>query len=343
MKDYKLIGIDLAKKKFHFAAINSKNEVINKGIIYREELEEALSSRFVPNSTFAFEACAGCHYLAQKLKKIGHKAKNIKTKNMKPYAKTKQKNDINDAIAICKTAIDPELMKIRAKSKKEQEVSYLHKSRQNTIKMRIKRSNALITSLLEFGYMVNCKKAEFAKKSKEFIEEAFNLDFIGEEVYEQMILDAEEISELIAREKTLNQKLIILNKASESAQILSTIPGIGPINASILSIKPVGSYKYAKDFAASLGLVPKQNTTGGNIKLGSITKQGDRYARTMLIQAARSLVMRSNKEKSPNCALYQFISRLKGKQKAFNVTCVAVANKLARIAYACMIKREVYS
>lgn len=97
------------------------------------------------------------------------------------------------------------------------------------------------------------------------------------------------------------------------------------------------SYATSRDFAASLGLVPKQSTTGGNIRLGRITKQGDRYARTMLIQAGRSIVMRSYKENTPKDEIYKFVDRLKRKGKKFNVICVAVANKLARIAYACVI------
>ena len=134
-----------------------------------------------------------------------------------------------------------------------------------------------------------------------------------------------------------------MNKDSEIATKLETIPGIGPINASILSNKPVKIYSSAKDFAASLGLVPKQSTTGGNIKLGSITKQGDRYARTMLIQGARSIVMRSYKCNAPtNDAIYQLAARLLNKGKSFNVTCVAVANKLARVAYACSINKVKY-
>jgi transposase len=102
-------------------------------------------------------------------------------------------------------------------------------------------------------------------------------------------------------------------------------------------------YKTAKDFAASLGLVPKQNTTGGTIRLGSITKQGDRYARTMLIQGARAVVMRTYKPNVPQDRLYQFAQKLKNMGKPFNVICVAVANKLARIAYACVMKKENYN
>jgi transposase len=101
-------------------------------------------------------------------------------------------------------------------------------------------------------------------------------------------------------------------------------------------------YKEARDFSASLGLVPRQNTTGGIIRLGSITKQGDRYARTMLIQAARSIVMRTYKPNVPHEDLYLFAENLKLAGKPYNVICVAVANKLARIAHACITKGIAY-
>lgn len=157
-----------------------------------------------------------------------------------------------------------------------------------------------------------------------------------------MFLDCEEIKQLITREQNLEKEISTKNQASEKAKILSTIPGIGPINASILSIKEVNLYSSAKDFAASLGIVPKQNTTGGKIILGRITKQGDRYARTMLIQTGRSLLMRSYKTNQISGALSEFIERLKEKGKSFNVIAVAIANKLARIAYACLVKNRNY-
>ncbi len=234
-------------------------------------------------------------------------------------------------------------MHVQAKSKNQQEISYLHKVRQNLIQQRIQRSNSLLTSLQEFGYVVTCGKAKFAKDCQYFINMAFEEGFISEVVYTQMLVYAREISHLIGREKKLDQELGQKNKLSFNAQILETIPGIGPINASILSNKSMLYYDSAKDFASSLGLVPKQNTTGGVIRLGSITKQGDRYARTMLIQAARSIVMRSYKANVPTDIIYQFIERLKSNGKAFNVICVSVANKLARIAYACIYKKIVYT
>jgi transposase len=343
MSNYRIIGIDLAKAKFHLAAINAKREIVLKKTITRNDFFEQAASLFGNNQTFAFEACGGCHYTAQRLQQMGHEVILLKPKDVKPYAKSRQKNDINDAIAICKAALDSELMHVQPKSIEQQEVSYLHKSRQNLIQQRIQRNNSLMTSLQEFGYIAKCGKSKFAKECKDHITIAKEEGFLTDAVCNQMLLDCEEIGQLISREKNLDKAISQKNKASREAQILETIPGIGPINASILSNKPMKIYKTAKDFAASLGLVPKQNTTGGKIILGGITKQGDRYARTMLIQAARSLVMRSCKINPPQGLLYDFIGRLKAGAKGFNVICVAIANKLARIAYACMTKKETYS
>lgn len=342
MKEYTIIGIDLAKTKFHLAALNAENKVVMKQSISRKDFIEKLGVMFAPKQIFAFEACGGAHNIGQILIAAGHKVIALKPKDVKAYAKSRQKNDINDAIAICKAAQDPDLKHVQLKTKEEQAVAYLHKSRQNVIQQRIQRSNSIMTSLQEFGFVVTCGKAKFAKECEDYVAKACEEGFVTTEVMKEMIEDCEEIKQLIKREKTLDNLIVAKNKVSEKAQLLGLIPGIGPINASILSIKPMASYETARDFAASLGLVPKQNTTGGQIKLGRITKQGDRYARTMLIQAGRSIVMRSYKANPPADALYNFAAKLKKKGKKFNVIAVALANKLARIAYACVTKNIDY-
>ena len=342
MAEYKVIGIDLAKRNFHVVGLDGDHKVTLKKKVSREEFFSGFLPLFTKKQTFAMEACGGCHVAAQKIQEQGHAVILLKPKDVKPYAKSKQKNDINDAIAICKASFDPELMTVQPKTPKQQEISFLHKTRQNVIQQRIQRSNALISSLMEFGFIIECGKARFAKECQDHVKAALKENFIRPIVFDQMILDCKEIAALLEREKSINQMIVQENKDSKEARLLETIPGIGPINASILSIKSMALYKTPKDFAASLGLVPKQSTTGGTIRLGSITKQGDRYARTMLIQAARSLVMPTYKGNVPQGALYQFVARLKENGKHYNVTCVAVANKLARVAYACVTKGIVY-
>jgi transposase len=341
MSDYKVIGLDLAKRKFHLAAINFDGKVILKKALSRNEF----FNEFAPSltkQTFAFEACSGCHNTAQQLIDMGHEVIILKTKDVKPYAKSRQKNDINDSIAICKAACDVNLMRVQYKTKSQQEVDYFHKSRQNTIQQRIQRSNSLMNSLQEFGYIADCGKTLFAKNCVEFIKNALDAKKITLPIYEEMLRDCEEIQALIEREKALDKSIQSSNKSSAKAQILMKIPGIGPINASVLANKTMETYETPRDFAASLGLVPKQSTTGGRISLGGITKQGDRYARTMLIQAGRALVMRVAKDNPPQDEIYKFIERLKKAGKCFNIICVAVANKLARIAYSCVTRNVEY-
>lgn len=342
MQEYKIIGIDLAKTKFHIAAMNNEHQIVFKKAIHRDDFFEQVELSFPQNTVFAFEACGGSHFVAQTLLELGYQVILLKPKDVKAYAKSRQKNDCNDAIAICKAACDPELRHVHPKTKAQQEIAYLHKSRQNTIQQRVQRSNGLLSSLMEFGYLPKCRKATFGKQCRAIIDQAYAEGAIVLLVYSQMLEDVSEIEALYKREQTLDQAIKTTNKASPQACLLETIPGIGPINASILSNKPLTSYASGKEFAASLGLVPKQSTTGGKIQLGSITKQGDRYARTMLIQAGRTLVMRSHKAAVPQDPVYQLIDRLKARGKGFNLICVAVANKLARIVYGCILHGKIY-
>lgn len=335
MEEYKIIGVDLAKTKFHMAGTDATGKIVMRKALRRDEFMKNLWPTYKPGQIFAFEACCGAHYMGQFLRSRGYEAVALRPKDVKAYAKSRQKNDTNDAIAICKATLDPDIRHVHLKSREEQMVSYLHKTRQNVIRQRIQRSNSIMMALQEFGFVFKCGKSAFARHGIGYIEEAREKGYVDIEVYEEMVEDYREIVRLLTREQMLDKKISVLNKRSPVAQLLETIPGIGPINASILSNKAMNFYDTPKDFAASLGLVPKQNTTGGKIVLGRITKQGDRYARTMLIQAARSLVMRSHRGNCPQNALYDFINRLMKKKKKYNVVCVAVANKLARLCYAC--------
>ena len=342
MDNYKIIAIDLAKTIFHICVINTKGERTLQKKLHRDELLGFINKTFPKGLTVAMEACAGCHYWGQQLERLGFKVLLLKTKDVLVYAKSRQKNDNNDALAIAKAALDPELKPVNLKSIAQQTICFLHKTRANTIANRVQKSNSIMSSLMEFGVVPKCSKTTFAKHATEYIKQAFEAKEIPKDIYVLLIKEAEEVKELFSKETMLDKQIKAQNCLSPRAHILESIPGIGPINASILSIQPLESYQTAKDFAASLGLVPKQYTTGGKIQLGSITKQGNRYVRTMLIQGARSIVMRTCKEKIPNGAIFVWAKKLYGR-KGFNVACVAVANKLARLAYACGTKNKSYA
>lgn len=343
MEHYRTIGIDLAKRKFHYAVMSADGDIEEKKKILVEDFFDQIDKNFDKKiDRFAFEACGGANNTAQKLMEKGFEVIMLKPRDVKPYAKSRQKNDMNDAIAICRAACDKTLKRVRPKSRAQQEVAFYHKTRCNCIAQRVRKSNSLMTSLHEFGFIVTCGKSTFAKNCADYIEQAYNENAISKIIYTEMKIHVEQIQALLCEEKRLDKILNMMNKKSPKAMKLRTIPGIGPINASLFSEVPVAFYDTAKDFAASLGLVPKQFTTGDKIVLGGITKQGDRYSRQMLVQAARSLIMRTGKGNVPSDPVYKFILKLKEAGKHSNVIAVAVANKLARIIYGCLTHDQPY-
>jgi transposase len=343
MNHNNVVAIDLATKKFHLVILDKTGKKIASKKLLREDLLPYISEISRDSIIIAMEACGGSNYWSQSFIKLGFAVKLIKTKDVKAYAKSRQKNDLNDALAIAKACFDPELKAVMPKDKKTQEVILLHRLRKNAIKVRIIKTNALMSSLLEFGYLSNLSKGRFGKVAADEITKAYKAGFISKEIANIFTIEAKEISLLYKKELALDHRIIAINSKCEKAKNLLTIPGIGPINASILSCLAMESCRDAKEFAASLGLVPKQSSTGGNIVLGRITKQGNRYARTMLIQGARSVVMRAKSAKNNGEDKLIIWSKKLLKTKAFNKVCVALANKLARIAYSVSVKNRVYN
>lgn len=341
MKNNTITGIDLAKKIMHFVITDQSGKVIKRFKTNREEFLLAISE-LEPDTLIAMEACGSSNYWAQEITAMSYKVRLLKTKDVKIYAKSKQKNDYNDALAVTKAARDPELKTVRAKSKAEQDISLLHKTRQNTIRDRVQKTNSLMSSLFEYGYVTKLSKTKFSRECYSEVEDAYQEKFLNKQAYELLMVECKEITVLCEKERLIDKLIIESNKQSVKAIKLQKIFGIGPINASCLSNAPIESYASQRDFAASLGLVPKQKTSGDEIVLGSITKQGDRYTRTMLVQAGRSIVIRAKKDKNPIDKLLIWTQMKLAEGKPFNLVCVAVANKLARIAYALVMNDTEY-
>ncbi|WP_367363657.1 IS110 family transposase [Candidatus Tisiphia endosymbiont of Nedyus quadrimaculatus] len=342
MKDINILGIDLAKTIFHIVALNKDGEKILAKKLHREEFEDYILTNIPKNSLLVMEACGSCHYWSNKFMESGFTVKLLKPCDVKAFAKTRQKNDTNDALAIARAGKDPELKSVRIKNISQQEISWLHKRRQHIIRQRVQYSNGLMSDLLEFGYYIKMSKSKFAREALNIVEDAKNAGVISERMYKEMKVIAEEIATLLIQESAIDKQLIAINKESETATLLKTIPGIGEINANILSIAAYENYDDCRSFAASLGLVPKQNSTGGKTSLGSITKKGDRYVRTMLIQGARSIAIRAKIQKDPTDHLVLWAKKLLGRM-SFNKAAVAIANKLARIAYVCVTRKCAYA
>ena len=194
----------------------------------------------------------------------------------------------------------------------------------------------------EYGYVTKLSKRKFSNNCLIEVEQAYEDNKISDEVYALFMTESDEIRMLLDKEKNLKKMIVKRNKANPRAKKLIKVLGIGDINASYLSVAPVEGYQTARDFAASLGLVPKQFSSGDKEKLGKITKQGDRYARTMLIHGGRSIVLRAKKVINPTDALTKWAQKKLAEKKPFNVIAVGLANKLARIAYSIIINNAEY-
>lgn len=342
MKDISILGIDLAKTIFHIVALDAEGNKTLAKKLHRDQFSDYILSNIPTSTLIVMEACGSCHFWAQHFNKEGFKVKLLKPLDVKAFARGRQKNDTNDALSIARAGRDPEIKSVRIKNQTEQEISWLHKRRQHIIKQRVRMSNGLISDLLEFGYCVKMPKARFAKVASEILLDAKEEGWISASLYERMQVIADEIAMLLSQEAMIDKEIKALNNESEEATLLKTIPGIGEINANILSIAAFDHYEDCRSFAASLGLVPKQNSTGGKVSLGSITKRGDRYVRTMLIQGGRSIAVRAKIQENPSDSLIKWTKELLGRM-SFNKACVAVANKLARIAYVCVTRKCAYA
>ncbi len=341
MKQNNTLGIDLAKNIMHFVEVNSSGKKISQKKVNRDDLITSLQT-VNKDTLIAMEACSGSNFWARKITEESFKVILVKTKDAKIYAQSKQKNDYNDALAITKAAKDPELKFVKPKSLKEQDISFTHKTRMNTIRDRVQKTNSMISSLHEYGFITKAKKTSFAKTCRTYIEIAYSENYISEEVYKFFLIDCQEIGFLLAKEKIMDKAILEFNKQDKKAQKLQKIIGIGPINASCLSIAPIDNYENPRDFAASLGLVPKQYSSGDKTILGGITKQGDKYARTMLIQGARSIAMRAKKAGVFEDKLTKWARKKFAENKPFNVICVGLANKLARIVHSVIMNNTEY-
>lgn len=328
------IGIDLAKNIFHLVVLDQTGKKTLSKKLTREEFLPFLEAKASPDTLISMEACGTAHYWAQEIEKLGFCVKLFKPRDVKAYLGDKQKNDINDALSIAKIALDPDRRSVAIKTRSQQQVCFLHKRRQQLIEQRIKNTNALRSVLAEFGVYITQTPNIFIKRVCAIVENAhFDKPFL-DSVYRTLTRMAEDIQSLQHQIQCLDKDITTLNKTSECVKKLKSIPGIGELNASILSVCSVASYATDRDFAASLGIVPKQNTTGGHIKLGRITKRGNRYIRTLLIQGGRSVIIQASKNKTKNThERLKAWALLKYDELGFNKAAVAVANKLARIVW----------
>jgi transposase len=333
------VGLDLAKRVFRVHAVDATGSVVIARSITRAKVLKFFEA--LPRGVVAMEACSSAHHWGRQLLALGFAVKLIPPAHVKPYVR-RNKNDAADAAAICEAAERPGQRFVPVRSVENQAELMRHRARDLMVGQRTAALNALRSHLGEIG-IIAAQGVQNAHALKRLARDGF--DDSGEVVVPDCVRLAlaplvRQIDALDAAIEAMDRELEASAKADETATRLMTIPGIGPITASALlaTVQDFGAFSSGREFAAFLGLTPRERSTGGRPRLGRITKMGDRYLRKLLVVGACAALGR---RKGHSDALRRWASDLLERKTAkhkFMLTAVALANKLARIAYALATK-----
>lgn len=324
MQDVTLIGIDLGKHIFHVHGQDKHGRELLRKKFSRKQMMEFFAN--LQPCTVVMEACAGAHYVARQLIGFGHDAKLISPQFVRPFVKT-NKNDYVDAEAICEAASRPSMRFVTPKNEAQQTLSALHRVRESLVHDRTKVRNQIHAFLLEFGISLPIGHAAIRRLPSTLADHELPPRLVA--VLERLHTHFRYLDEQVdAIEKDLTAQLA----DDDLGQRLLTIPGIGPITASVLASEMGDGkqYRCGRDFAAAVGLVPRQHSTGGRSNLMGISKRGDKNLRRLLVQCARTYMLRVEGKSGQ---LADWVRSMLTRRHS-NVVACALANKLARTAWA---------
>jgi transposase len=329
------IGLDLAKNVFQVHGVDE----VGKLTITRQLRRGQLIGFFkkLPPCLVGMEACATAHHWARELIKLGHTVRLMPASYVKAYVK-RSKNDAADAAGICEAVTRPSMRFVPVKTAESQAAIMLHHSRDLLVRQRTQLINALRAHLAEVG-LVAAAGVDGLKSLLAIIREAGETGQLPGPMRQALQPLVDQLAALQAQIGQLERSIHAQHRASDVSRRLETIPGIGVIGATAIAatVSEPGAFKSGREFAAWIGLVPRQHSTGGKQMLGSISKQGDRYLRRLLIVGATAVIRhaRAHPDKHP------WIIKLLAKMPAKKVA-VALANKTARIAWAILAKGGTY-
>lgn len=335
MSEIITIGLDLAKNVFQAHGADCAGRLVLRKKLRREQVLAFFGS--LPPCMVAMEACGGSHFWGREIARLGHEVCLIPPAYVKPLVKRK-KNDAADAEAICEAAQRPSMRFVPVKSEETQGAASDFRVRELLIRQRTQTINALRGHLTEFGQVVPKGSANVARLVT-IIEDPAN--GLPEQAVTTLRVLIDVIAGFDAEISKLDAEIRRRAQENELARRLMTIPGIGPLIATAITVlaPPPGTFRRSRDFAAWLGLVPRQHSTGGKQRLGATTKMGERSLRRLLILGANSVIIKRHVHAAarPGTWLAGMLLR-----KPPMVVRVALANKMARIAWALMAKGEDY-
>lgn len=334
MKKVTTIGLDLAKNVFQVHGVDAEGTAV-----IRERLSRGRMLKFfakLPPCLIGIEACATSHYWARELVALGHDVKLMPAQYVKPYVK-RGKNDAADAEAICEAVTRPTMRFVGIKSPEQQSAMMLHRVRLILNRQRTQLSNAMRAHLAEFGIAAPIGRTGIDRL----------LDVIADPTDARLPADARLCLEMLAAQLRIVKKQILANdrrimasaRETELGRRLMEIPGVGPLLASavVATVPDPSIFRSGRNLAAWIGLVPRQNSSGGKERLGGITKAGHQYLRQMLVVGAMAVVRCAERHRAKRPWLVQLLARRKAK-----VAAVALANKNARMIWAMMASGERY-
>jgi transposase len=328
------IGLDIAKNVFQVHGVDAAERVVIRKQLRRSHVLSFFKA--LPPCLVGMEACATAHYWARELTKLSHQVRLMPAKDVKAYVK-RNKNDAADAEAICEAVRRPTMRFVQFKSAEQQGQLMQHRVRDLLMRQRTQLINALRAHMAELGIV--------AAQGREGIKELLTIVASEEDVrlpvnaHASLVVLAAGIQAVQTMIGSIEKRIIVQHRSNETSKRLETIPGIGVIGATAIAATVVDpkAFRSGRDLAAWIGLVPREDSTGGKQKLGPISKQGDRYLRRILVVGAHAVLKRARQQPQKYPWLTQLLAR-----KPFKVVAVALANKMARTAWALLAKGGTY-
>lgn len=327
------VGVDLAKNVFQLHGVDHKGKAVWKRQLSRAKWLQVLFETVQPGTEIGMEACTGSHHWARVLIAKGYEVKMIPPQFVTPFVKS-NKNDANDAQAICEAMVRPNMYPVSVKTVEQQDIQALHRIRNEIKNHRIAKANQIRGLVAEYGLVAPIQLSSLRSAIPDWLEDASN----GLTMCFRQLLQGlrEDLVVMDQRMAELDQQVAVIAQQNPTAKRLQQLRGVGPLIATAL-VATMGDgtqYRKGRDMAAAIGLTPRQHSSGGKDRLLGISKRGDAYLRCLLVHGARS-AMRTAKDKDDR--LSRWINNLQERRHA-NVAVVAMANKMARMAWVMMTK-----
>jgi transposase len=333
MREITTVGLDLAKNVFQVHGICEAGQVVVRKQLRRGQVLGFFAR--LSRCLIGLEACATAHHWARELIALGHEVRLIPPQYVKAYVK-RNKNDAADAEAICEAVRRPAMRFVPVKTAEQQAVLIMHRARDLLVRQRTMLVNALRGHLAEFG-LVGARGLHNVAALVTTIRTGMD-EWVPEIARQSLTVIAGQIDEAEMRIAALEAQILAWHKSNPVSQRLATIPGIGPIIATAIAatVPDARVFRSGREFAAWIGLVPRQNSSGGRARLGGISKRGDSYLRRLLVNGAHAVLSWSKTAK-----IDPWLTSMRARKHRL-VVAVALANKTARIAWAVMSSEEKY-